>query len=408
MNKMTLENYYYRYPETHEKEYLRRQNSTATIKFDLSIKTKFGEVYELFGVLHPDMMLKSEKFFSECLARSKRGGVIQAGKVKEFYFNQLMYEELKSTNEIEGVSSTKQDYVSASFSMNKNSRFYFITNKYMKLINEGSDHFTDVSDFRLIYDQLMTNEIKEDLLPDGSLFRKKEVFVFKGDGSTNPVHSPFKTEDLIIEHLDHLINFINNDDIPLIVKIAVAHYYFEYIHPFYDGNGRLGRYIASSMLYDIDEMVALKLSSIIKNNMKRYLDSFVITSGGFNKGEATSFIDFFLDMVLEASAEIDNDIAKIQLTFSKLGSYINHNLVGNYDQHTIDSFSILAQARMTDNLIKTQEISDSLSISYGSANSRIKTLMDNGYVIRGEQRGVYLLSDDIYYEILNQSTDSTE
>ena len=68
---------------------------------------------------------------------------------------------------------------------------------------------------------------------------------------------------------------MNDDSIPYLIKIAITHYYFEYIHAFYDGNGRMGRYIASSMLYNLDPLIAMKLSSVIKNNYKRYLDSFV-------------------------------------------------------------------------------------------------------------------------------------
>ena len=89
----------------------------------------------------------------------------------------------------------KKELEVASRSKNLGRRFYFITNKYQKLLNGDSDHFVRLEDFHNTYDELMKNEISEDSLPDGELFRRNEVYVFKGDGSVNPVHSPLKTEE---------------------------------------------------------------------------------------------------------------------------------------------------------------------------------------------------------------------
>lgn len=400
MEYLTLEKFYYKFPELYEEEFSSRVQSLATMRFDLFIRTRHNDDYNLFAILSPQIMMQSEKFFSECLARSKRQGVMTAGKVQEFYYKQLMFEELRSTNEIEGVNSTKEELVAASTSKDRLSRFYFITNKYQKLLKDGAETFNDLKDFRKVYDQLMTNEISEDKFPDGELFRKKEVFVFKGDGSTKPVHSPFKEEKDIIKHLNLLIKFMNSDEIPLIIKIAISHYYFEYIHPFYDGNGRMGRYIASSMLYDVDPLVSMKLSSVIKNNVKRYLSSFADMTNGYNRGDATLFVNFFMDMVLEASSEIDEDLEKIQVSFLKLGKYIEANLIGKYDEYTINTFSILVQAKITENLIKTQEICDSLGGSYSTANGRMKILVKDGLVKSGPGKGVYSVNDDLYKEIL--------
>lgn len=202
----------------------------------------------------------------------------------------------------------------------------------------------------------MKNEISEDSLLDGELFRRNEVYVFKGDGSVNPVHSPLKTEEQINLHVTYLLNLMNDDSIPYLIKIAITHYYFEYIHPFYDGNGRMGRYIASSMLYNLDPLIAMKLSSVIKNNHKRYLDSFVVTINGYNRADATLFVLFMLEMMLEASEEVDEDLSKIELTTSKLDRFILENISGKYDLNSIRTFHIIGQATITENTITSKEI----------------------------------------------------
>ena len=308
-----LEKFYYRHNDLYEEEYDTRLNSYSTTVYDLPIKTSHDQKNNLFMVLTSDVLLLTEKIMMQCIERKSEDSPLRVGAFEKHYVRKLLLEELQATNAIEGVVSTKEELEVASRSKNLGRRFYFITNKYQKLLNGDSDHFVRLEDFRNTYDELMKNEISEDSLPDGELFRRNEVYVFKGDGSVNPVHSPLKTEEQINLHLTYLLNLMNDDSIPYLIKIAITHYYFEYIQPFYDGNGMMGRYIASSMLYNLDPLIAMKLSSVIKNNHKRYLDSFVVTINGYNRADATLFVLFMLEMMLEASEEVDEDLSKIEL-----------------------------------------------------------------------------------------------
>ena len=92
-----------------------------------------------------------------------------------------------------------------------------------------------------------------------------------------------------------------SSDIPLIIKVAVGHYYFGYIHPFYDGNGRTSRFISSMYLSEeLGPIAALSLSQGCNKFTKQYLESFEITNSIINKGEMNYFINSFLDIILEA------------------------------------------------------------------------------------------------------------
>ncbi|WP_375543883.1 Fic family protein [Helcococcus kunzii] len=89
------------------------------------------------------------------------------------------------------------------------------------------------------------------------------------------VHVGDSNEEEITEDLTKLLSYMNEEDESDIIKAIVSHYIFEYIHLFYNGNGRLGRYLLSSYLaYKLDPFSALSISEAIKNNKNKYGDIF--------------------------------------------------------------------------------------------------------------------------------------
>lgn len=81
------------------------------------------------------------------------------------------------------------------------------------------------------------------------------------DSKNSTIHTGDSSEEMILDHINNLIEFMNKNDLPSLIKGAIVHYYFEYIHPFYDGNGRFGRYLFSMYLArKIDIYTGLSLS----------------------------------------------------------------------------------------------------------------------------------------------------
>lgn len=93
-----------------------------------------------------------------------------------------------------------------------------------------------------------------------------------------------------------------NDAMPLLVKVAVVHYQFETIHPFRDGNGRIGRLIIPLMLVRSHRMPQpmLYLSAYLERNRDAYMDLLLEVS---RKGSWLDWIAFFLQGVLESAVE---------------------------------------------------------------------------------------------------------
>lgn len=90
------------------------------------------------------------------------------------------------------------------------------------------------------------------------------------------LHTPPQKHEDILNLMDNLVKYLNTNDDELdpLIKMAIIHYQFEVIHPFYDGNGRTGRVL--NILYLVSEKYlsfpVLYLSSYINSNKKKYYD----------------------------------------------------------------------------------------------------------------------------------------
>ncbi|MFQ3906387.1 Fic family protein [Staphylococcus sp. Mo2-7] len=125
--------------------------------------------------------------------------------------------------------------------------------------------FNKISDIRRIFDTMVSDEIKEKDLPDGDMFRKKSIGVYDQTKS-KWIHRNEFSEAEIFEYLTLLLEFIKHYNAPEIYKIMASHFMFEYLHPFYDGNGRVGRYILAKLLNDhLDSFTALTFSYVVNN-----------------------------------------------------------------------------------------------------------------------------------------------
>ena len=197
------------------------------------------DYFELFYVNIPELTSVS----NEVLINSSKISLLISKLppfAVQYYFNKLIINEAQSNNEIEGIRSTKKELQEALMDVSNpqsknNKRFKGLmkTYRYIDQINS----FENVEDFRKLYDALVSDEINEDDTPDGKLFRDNYVEINDGLKTT---HIGLSNEQKIIEGLGALINYIHNSAHPPLYRYLVAHYYYEYIHPFYDGNGRTG------------------------------------------------------------------------------------------------------------------------------------------------------------------------
>jgi Fic family protein len=114
--------------------------------------------------------------------------------------------------------------------------------------------------------------------------------------------------------IDDLAKFINREDrgnIPPLIDAALAHYQFETIHPFADGNGRVGRMLITLMLIegDVLRQPLLYMSPWLERHKDRYIDLMYEVS---RKGEWIPWISFFLEAVVESAYSTIRVVERLQ------------------------------------------------------------------------------------------------
>lgn len=317
-----------------ETEYETRFNSYSTIKTNLFIHPFFAEqrkietTFELFYVPLPEHLIKSEYIQYKSDEIRKLSNELP-GLVREKIIISNIIEEIQSTNDFEGVRSSKQEIGIAVEKRNTDTpvRFNGIVNMYMNLEEEQFEIIDNYKKFRDIYDELFKGEMLEKDLPDGDTFREGPVIV----GNNNKiVHRGNPNEQLIIKDLKNLTNFMNNKKIPYLTKCIISHYFLEYIHPFYDGNGRLGRFLISSYLTrKLDPFTGISISNAVNNNKKKYSEAFLELAHPKNYGDTTLFVESILDLISFGQEQVIKQLedAKLKMEFAHI--YVNSMNLSN-------------------------------------------------------------------------------
>lgn len=319
---------FYKFSKDHENEYQKRLESPNVEVLDLKIKPyKHNEYFNLYYVPTSEIINlvssieKNNSNFTNLLNTLPNVAT-------ESLHRDIIVNELYSTNQIDGIKSNKQEIVRSmrEFKANpkKDIRFKNMLNSYFGILY-GKNNLPEVpKDIKTIYEMIADEEVNPEDEPDGELFRNNSVSVVT---STNKVihegitpHKGITPHSKIVNHMQSLLNFLNmpNRIIPIII-IAISHYYFGYIHPFYDGNGRTSRFMNSLYLSkEYDELTAISLSSMIENNKKTYYDMFDKTNSVINKGELNYFINNFLSFIKEGQENLieDLEIKKTQLDYA--------------------------------------------------------------------------------------------
>jgi len=108
--------------------------------------------------------------------------------------------------------------------------------------------------------------------------------------------------ELVKALLNDLFDYLENDDDLILIKSCVFHYEFEFIHPFVDGNGRMGRLWQTLILNDKYPVFEyLPVETIIKEKQKEYYEAL---SKSDKAGESTAFIEFMLHVIDIALKEV--------------------------------------------------------------------------------------------------------
>ena len=307
MNYELLSSLYYKGKKEYEQEYNDRFNSVASKRLNISI-----EENQCFYILTEEVV---NKLYNVMVLNQKLDKLTSEipGIALQQYIKKCLIDEIVLTNEIEGVVSTRKDLNEILENVeDKNKRLTGLVNKYLNLCSEENIDIITCNDVRNIYNDLLWEEISEDdklNLPDGVYFRKEGVDVLSS--FKNVIHKGVMPEEKINLMMTQALNILNDRDIIPILRIAIFHYLFGYIHPFYDGNGRTSRFISSYLLSkELNTLTGFGLSYAIKENISQYYKGFKTVNEKKNKGDLTPFIISFLDILSKELESLNNSVVK--------------------------------------------------------------------------------------------------
>lgn len=249
------------------------------------------------------------------------------------FIDTINLQEAQASSEIENIVTTQDALFQASIADKK------IENEATKEVIHYKDALWNAVDQINSKPILTTNlfiSIVQIIKENQSGIRSLPGTQLKNPKTDEVIYTPPEGEAIIRDKLESLEKFINIDsEIDPLVKLALIHYQFEAIHPFYDGNGRTGRiilllYLKISGLMDLP---ALYLSNyILKNKNEYYINLRNVTE---NRDWET-WILYILDMI-EVSAQSGRDrIEKIEALMKRMGEEIQKELPKVYSKDLLE------------------------------------------------------------------------
>lgn len=400
MEYKSLKKIYYSEYDNYENEYQQRVSGYGTIKTSmfpyLMKKEAFSSSeYPLFTIPLLDIQFLSQRIIEQSITITRLANNLPEVAHQQFY-NEQLFNAIISTNEIEGIGTTRKDVAIAIEALNKNKKGALkhksTVRMYLDILSDKYLHITELEHIREIYDELTSGEIEEENQLDGELFRKDSVSIV--NNKTGKIeHIAPQSETKIKEMLQNWINFINSSNIPFLIKASLAHYFFENIHPFYDGNGRTGRYILSKYLSrKLDKFSGLIISKKINEDKTKYYKAFSETGDILNRADGTIFVHAILTFIIKGQAEIIETLSRKQEMLVYYHEKIQKESFSDLEK-TVIFLLIQSQLFVSDfeASISDNEILEFLShteYSQRGIKKALKDLEGKGLIIRVSKRPV--------------------
>ena len=316
------------------------------------------------------------------------------------FVSMYVRKEALMSSQIEGTQATLEDVLDPLVDENANLNVADVIN-YIKATEFAIERQNELPLCnRLIKEAhavLMTDVRGQEKSP--GKFRISQNWI-GGQGSTikNARYIPPSPEDMI-EAMSDLEKYINSDDdLNVLIRAALMHYQFETIHPFLDGNGRVGRLLITLFLMNEKALTtpALYISYFLKKNRIEYYDRMMEVRG---KGSYEQWVKFFLLAILESVQDAVDTINR--MTALHYESMAKIQSMGR----AAKTAGILLQYLEANPIIEINKTAAALELSFGTVSSSVKRLCDAGILIQtaGEKRR-RIFSYESYLALLRDGT----
>ena len=310
------------------------------------------------------------------------------------YLLDLAVRSIVASDRIEGVHTTRQlisEALTSGDSEDPRAKRAVEFVNLLKDLGAGRPPAT-VEQVRSLYDTLLEGHLAEEDRPDGALFRTKPVVIHD---NTREIHRALDTEATIIANVQAALNHALDPNVPALFSAITAHFMVEYTHPFYDGNGRFGRYLlASHMVRVLSRLTAFTLPSTLNLHKERYYKAFSDAEELLNYGEVTTFLHAFLELIEKAQEYLEKELAtryEALVSLDKRTAELNQKHEWLRDETAknpkkvdslLDLLHLLGQANIFRAPVAptSTELQEALGVTAPTLRNRLKLLQGLGFV----------------------------
>ncbi|MBE6602032.1 MAG: Fic family protein [Ruminococcaceae bacterium] len=319
---------------------------------------------------NPPIIIDSEMQKLLSLADRKLGrldGITQILPNPELFVAMYVKKEAVLSAQIEGTQASLVDVLNAPSNESDDHSYNEVIEviNYVNAINWGLQHLSELPlSLRLIRNihKVLLDGVRGSDKSPGE-FRKTQNWIGPQGCTLEMATFVPPTVEEMEKAMYDLENYMyEDDDIPALIKIALIHAQFESIHPFLDGNGRIGRLLITFWLcqQEILTQPLLYLSYYFKQNRLEYYDRLMAVR---TKGDWENWIKFFLRGVATVSDEATESAKKIISLQNKYSEILLQNDKSN------SNCTMLLNMLFERPIITKKEVAEMLSVSLPTANA---------------------------------------
>lgn len=335
----------------------------------------------------------SNYFINELFEASKSLGVLEA-KVDNYHFNSILVpmfhkKEAISSMYIEGTQTTISDVFEHEVNAKKgDDKIMQEVNNHSKCLFYGADYLRSEGFsngfIKKIHEMLMEGVIDSKIEHTLGKYKEKDNYIVNSVGTV--VYTPPSYKETK-KYMGELLDFMNemNDGINPLIKAAIIHSQFESIHPFDDGNGRVGRLLVSLYLFKakVINFPFFYISEAISEDKAVYYSRLTDT----RKGNYDEWIKYFLQKIIVQTSKHIKYIDSLNRLYEKTKLAVQ----GAINSPKYDS---IIECLFTHPILTSAYLADKLNVSAGQAKRYLNVLEEKKILIgndRQRNRGFYFI-----------------
>lgn len=355
--------------------------------------------------LPPDPPLALDEEMVQLLAKANHSIGVLEGISKlvpdvDLFVSMYVRKEALLTSQIEGTQATLDDILDPNIEENINQNVEEVVN-YIKASRHAALRLSELPICNRLLQEthsILLDGVRGDEKNPGEFRRSQNWIGPAGSTLKNARFVPPNPEDMI-EAMSDLEKFINEDDeMDTLIKISLIHYQFETIHPFLDGNGRIGRLLISLFLIErkLLSHETIYISFFFKRNRIEYYDRLTEVR---TKGNYEQWVKFFLLAITESAQDAISTIEELLKLHDQNIEMVRNT--GKASKTMIKVFNYLEKSPIID----IKKTSKALGISFNAASNAIHSLVALGILQQTENiRRNRVFAYEGYLRILRKDT----